>query len=97
MFAIDFTESAIEDMRSFSKTDQVLIFDAVEQQLTHQPLTPTRSRKPLRPNDLSQWEVRVREYRIFYDVDESTAHVIVKAVGVKQRNVLFIREREYRL
>jgi len=97
VFKVEFTDSAIEDMRPFPKSDQVLIFDAAEAQLTHEPLTLTRNRKPLRPNDLSRWEVRVRQYRIFYDVDEPTIRVIVKAVGVKRGSVLLIRGREYTL
>jgi mRNA-degrading endonuclease RelE of RelBE toxin-antitoxin system len=97
MFTISFTDSAIEDMRPLSKAAQVMIFDSAEKQLSQEPLTATRHRKPLRPNDLSKWEVRVREYRIFYDVDEKENRVTVNAVGIKRGNALFIRGKEYRL
>jgi mRNA-degrading endonuclease RelE of RelBE toxin-antitoxin system len=69
VFAIKFTESALQDLRFFKKADRNVILDAVNQQLTGDPLTPNRHRKPLRPNDLSSWEVRVGDFRVFYDVD----------------------------
>ena len=66
MFELIFTESAIEDLRYLSKADQNLILDTVEQQLLQEPLTVTRNRKPLRPNDISAWELRIGQHRVFY-------------------------------
>ena len=97
MYTIEFTDSAIDDMQDFSKADKVRIHQTAEQQLSHEPLTPTRHRKALRPNDLSQWEVRVGSYRIFYDAYEASGSVIVKAVGMKRGNRLLIRGKEHRL
>jgi mRNA-degrading endonuclease RelE of RelBE toxin-antitoxin system len=81
MFEIVFTESALADMGFLKKTDQKVVLDAIEQQLTKEPLVQTRNRRPLRPNDLSAWEVRVGSHRVFYDVDAVTQKVTVKAVG----------------
>lgn len=60
-------------------------------------MTKTSNRKPLRPNELSKWELRVSEYRIFHDVDEITLTVKIKAVGYKEHNRLFIRGKEFYL
>jgi mRNA-degrading endonuclease RelE of RelBE toxin-antitoxin system len=97
MFEIVVTESAVEDLRSVKKRDQKIILDAVEEQLTAEPLSQTRNRKPLRPNDLSAWEMGAGSFRVFYDVDEAAAKVVVKAVGWKEHNKLFIRGKEYEL
>lgn len=97
MFELAFTESAIDDLRYLSKTDQNLILDTVEQQLLQEPLTVTRNRKPLRPNDISTWELRIGQYRVFYDVDTENNVVTVKAVGWKEHNKLFIRGKEFEL
>jgi len=97
MFTVVFTASALEDLRSLRKSDQNVILDALEEQLTASPATPTRNRKPLRPNDLASWELRVGDFRVFYDFNESAAEVTVKAVGEKQHNKLFIRGQEYTL
>jgi len=97
MFEVVFTESALEDLRFLKKTEQKVVLDAIEQQLVTEPLTETRNRKPLRPNDLSSWEARVGSQRVFYDVDEAGQKVTIKAVGWKEHNKLFIRGKEYQL
>jgi mRNA-degrading endonuclease RelE of RelBE toxin-antitoxin system len=91
------TTGALEDLRFFAKAEQRAILDAIEVQLTTQPLVQTRNRKPLRPNDLSSWELRVGSHRAFYDVEEDEEKVIIKAVGRKEHNKLFIRGEEYEL
>jgi mRNA-degrading endonuclease RelE of RelBE toxin-antitoxin system len=95
MFTLAYTESAVDDLRYFRRYDQEIILQAIQTQLTSDPLTPTRNRKPLGPNNLSQWELRVGDFRIFYDVDEIESSVTVKAVGRKIHNRLYIRGVEY--
>ena len=97
MFNLELTASAEDDVRYFRKYEQKMLLDAIEQHLGWEPTTKTRNRKPLRPNDLSRWELRVSEYRIFYDVDEVTLTVKIKAVGYKEHNQLFIRGKEFQL
>jgi mRNA-degrading endonuclease RelE of RelBE toxin-antitoxin system len=97
MFSVGFTESAQDDLRSLAKAEQVAVLDAVQQHLSTEPLKATRNKKPLRPNALGQWELRVGVVRVFYDVDESANEVKVKAVGRKEHNKLFIRGKEHTL
>jgi addiction module RelE/StbE family toxin len=97
MFELEFTESAIEDLRYFKKAEQNLILDSVEQQVSQEPLTVTKNRKQLRPNDISTWELRIDKYRVFYDVNIEEDLVIIKAVGWKEHNQLFIRGKEFEL
>ena len=65
--------------------------------MLHEPLVETRHRKPLRPNDLSAWELRVGNFRVFYDVNEEKKVVLIKAVGYKKHNMLYIRGRRFEL
>ena len=97
MFTINFTESALEDLRLLAKAEQTAVLAAIERQLAVEPLKPTRSRKPLRPNDLSRWELRAGIDHVFYDVDEQAQEVTIKAVGGKEHTKLFIRGQEYQL
>ena len=97
MFKIELSDSALEDLESLKKNEQVLIFDSLEKSLAHEPLNETRQRKPLRPNPLAQWELRIDRFRVFYDVDTDSQVVLIKAVGWKDHNILFIRGKEYRL
>jgi mRNA-degrading endonuclease RelE of RelBE toxin-antitoxin system len=97
MFEIIFTPSALDDIDWFRKIDRTTIFDRIEEQLLHEPSTETRNRKKLRPNEVAEWELRIGEYRVFYDVDSETNTVEVKMVGQKVHNVLLVRGREYAL
>ena len=74
------------------------VLDAVERQLANEPLTETRNRKPLRPNPVAPWELRVGTLRVFYDVSEGPPPTVrVLAVGVKDRNVVRIGGEEMQL
>ena len=62
------------------------------------PLVETRNRKPLRPNPVAPWELRVGALRVFYDVPSDTPAVVrVVAVGKKERSLLRIGRREIKL
>ena len=58
MFEIDFTSTAANHVRAYRKFEQQIILDAIEEQLTYEPITETRNRKQLGENDLSDWELR---------------------------------------
>ena len=91
VFEIRFAEGVEEDLRSIRMYYRNQILDAIEEQLAHEPDTRTRNRK-LREN-LSPpwqsvapiWELRVGEYRVFYDVSPSEWVVYVRAVRRKRR------------
>lgn len=57
----------------------------------------TRHRKVLNPNPLAMWGLRIGRYHVFYDLDTIAQSVLVKAIGWKEHNTLYIRGREYRL
>ena len=67
-YRIEYMLLALEHLRQCTARDQRRVVDAVDEQLQHQANVPTRNRKPLRPNDLATWEVRIGELRVFYDV-----------------------------
>lgn len=97
MFDLRFSDAAIGDLRSLRKPERALLVDTIEVQLSDTPAVETRHRKPLRPNEISSWELRVREFREFYDVDVPERTVLIKAVGRKEHNLLYIRGQEFKL
>jgi len=71
---------------------------AINRQLVNEPLREARHRKPLRPNPIAPWELRVGQLRVFYEVVGSgNGMVRILAVGRKRRDVLIIGGKEIRL
>ena len=97
MYEIELTPEAFEDLAAFRKFDQVRIVAGMEAQLKQQPATETRNRKRLRPNQLSEWALRIDNFRVFYDVLAAEALVKVVAIGEKRGNELYIHGQKYDL
>ncbi len=52
-----------------------------------QPTEEARNRKPMRPNPIAPWELRIGNLRVYYDVEEEPEPtVFIRAVGVKLGN-----------
>jgi|SRR5215471_3299630 len=97
MFTIEFTQEAVDDLMLLRKFEQQRVVDAIERQLPTQANKESRNRKRLRPNRLAEWELRVGDCRVFYDVLEEYDIVKVIAVGFKVGNKLFVHGEEYEL
>ena len=97
MFEIRFTPEAMDDLRSFRNFERRRIIAGIEEQLSHQPIEQTRNRKRLRSNPLAEWELRVDDFRVFYDPDLTPDAVKIVAVARKQGNKLYIRGQEFEL
>lgn len=67
------------------------------EQLTHAPHLPTRNRGPMRPNTLAGYRLRVGNLRVYHDVEEFASRVLVKAIGIKVRNRVWIGGEELEL
>ena len=64
-----------------------MILDAVDRQLAHEPYKETRNRKPMRPNPVAPWELRIGSLRVYYEAHEKPEPtVFILAIGVKERN-----------
>ena len=95
VFDIQFVSSAKRQLRGFGANEQIRILQAVEMQLSHEPLKETRNRKRLRQNPIAPWELRINKVRVFYDVEENT--VTILAIGTKRRDRLYIEGEEIQL
>ena len=97
-YQIEFAESVKAHLSVLTVGQRATVLAAVETQLTNEPLTETRNRKPLRPNPVAPWELRVGKMRVFYDVSEGPLQTVrVLAVGVKDRSILRIGGEEIKL
>jgi len=92
-YEIEFDDVVPEHFRFLTAREKAWVLAEIAVQLTHEPLTRTRSRKRLRPNRIATWELRVGGLRVFYDVI-GTDVVRVLAVGRKRGNMVIIGGRE---
>ena len=75
-----------------------MVIDEIDQQLPHEPTVETQNRKPLRPNPLASWELRIGDLRVYYDVTEDPEpEVTIAAIGAKVRNRVYIEGELYDL
>ena len=91
-YTIEFTQLALDGLKQVKRYNRQRVVDSLHQQLGHQPTTKSRNRKQLDdviPSFDYQppiWELRVGEYRVFYDVDDTEYVVHVRAVRRKPSN-----------
>lgn len=98
IYRIEYSSETDEHLRALTARQRSIVFDAVDEQLAHQPGVETRNRKPMRPNPIAPWELRVSDLRVYYDiVEEPEKLVMVLAVGVKVRNRVLIGGKEFEL
>ncbi len=86
VYRIEYSPDVEQHLRVLTTRQQSIILDGVDTQLKHQPTLETRNRKPMRPNPVAPWELRLGKLRVYYDVEKEPEPVVrVLAVGIKQR------------
>jgi mRNA-degrading endonuclease RelE of RelBE toxin-antitoxin system len=86
-YVIEYSPEAEEHLQGLTARQRKIVFDTVDRQLLNQPNVETKNRKPMRPNPVAPWELRIGSLRVYYDVEEHPeSKVVVAAVDVKERN-----------
>jgi mRNA-degrading endonuclease RelE of RelBE toxin-antitoxin system len=91
VFEARFAEGVEDDLRRIRIYYRNQILDTIEEQLAHEPDTLSKNRKLLEnlippwQTVAPIWELRVGEYRVFYDISPSESVVYVRAVRRKRR------------
>ena len=97
-YEIEFAKAVKKHLDVLTAGQRSTVLDAIERQLTNEPSRETRNRKPLRPNPVAPWELRVQDLRVFYEVNEGPPAVVqILAVGVKTRESRRIGGEEIKL
>lgn len=89
-YQIEYAPEAESHLRVLTARQRATVLDEVEKQLQYQPAVKTKNRKPLRPNLLAPWELRIDPLRVYYSIDELNLLVYIHAVGIKKRNQVWI-------
>lgn len=101
-YALVYAPAVQQHLRAIERQHYSLIRETLEEQLPFEPDVETRNRKPLRQPALfeAQWELRFgpgNRFRVFYEIDREARKVYILAIGVKERDRLFIGGEEMEL
>lgn len=99
VFTIRFAQGVAQDLKKIAVFYRNQIINAIEKQLPNTPDSPTRNRKllanltPPWEGIEPVWELRIGEYRVFYDVSRDDDIVYVRAIrrkpsGMKTEEIL---------
>jgi mRNA-degrading endonuclease RelE of RelBE toxin-antitoxin system len=89
MYQIRYAEGVADDLKKLRTAQRTRILDRIEAQLPQQPTEQTRNRKilvglvPPWEHKEPVWQLRIGEFRVFYDVDEAAATVVIRAIRHK--------------
>ena len=89
LYEIEYAQGVASDLVRIHAFDRKQILDRIDQELAYQPTHKTRNKKMLSglvpPWESVEpvWELRIRGYRVFYDVDQAGLRVVVRAIRQK--------------
>src|SRR5437773_9971288 len=92
-YTITITEDAERQLQSLPVREQRILEAAIRSRLEHQPTTPTKAIKRLRPNPLAEFELRAGDLRALYNVEGE--EVVILIVGRKVGNILIVEGEEF--
>ncbi len=92
-FEITITEDAEAQLRALPVREQRILEAAILARLRDQPTTPTKAIKRLRPNPLAEFELRVGDLRVLYNLEGR--EVVLLVVGRKVGNKLIVGNEEF--
>ena len=85
--------SAVSDLDRLRKFDAALVADAMDKHLAQAPERPSKSRiKRLRGLSNPDYRLRVGDFRVFYNIDESADTVVVFRVLHKDQTRQYYEE-----
>jgi mRNA-degrading endonuclease RelE of RelBE toxin-antitoxin system len=90
-YKIEYSPEAENHLQALTARQRTIVLDNVDKQLQYQPTVRTKNRKPMRPNLLAPWELRIGNLRVYYSVEEiPEPGVYIYAVGIKRHNQVWI-------
>jgi mRNA-degrading endonuclease RelE of RelBE toxin-antitoxin system len=69
-YIIEYSPEAEEHLQRLTARERKIVLDTVDRQLLNQPNVETKNKKPMRPNPVAPWELRIGSLRVYYDVEE---------------------------
>src|SRR5688572_2425824 len=92
-FQITITSECESQLRALTPREQRLLEAAIQTRLVHQATTVTRAVKRLRPNPFAEYELRIGDLRVLYNVEG--AEVLLLVIGRKVGDKLIVAAEEF--
>jgi len=92
-FEITITSDAEAQLKSLPTRDRRTLEAALLKRLKDEPKTPTKAIKRLRSHPFAEFELRVNDLRVLYNVEGN--EVILLVVGRKVGNKLIVKGQEF--
>lgn len=92
-FKLSISEDADRQLRGLPVRDQRNLDAAIVSRLENQPIALSKSIKRLRPNSLAEFELRVGDLRVLYNVEDE--EVVILVIGRKVGNKLIVEGEEF--
>lgn len=97
-YRVEYSPETSEHLRALTARQRSTVFAAIDEQLVHEPALETLNRKPMRPNPIAPWELRVGDLRVYYDIAEEPEKLVtILAIGVKDHSRVLIGGKEIKL
>jgi len=94
-YSITITDEAESQLRALTAREQRIVEAGIFDWLEDQPTAVSKAVKKLRPNPFAEYELRLGNLRVLYNVDETKPEVVVLMVGRKQGNKLIVNGEEF--
>jgi len=76
-YEIRYSKESLEQLKKLRAHDRTEIFDRIKQFLTTDPTTTSKARiKRLRQPAPTEYRLRVRDFRVYYDVDQQAVYIV---------------------
>jgi len=92
-YEITITDEADSHLHALPVREQRVLEAAISARLRDNPTKPTKAIKRLRPNPLVEYELRVGDLRVLYNVEGHD--VVLVVVGRKVRNKLIVAGEKF--
>lgn len=96
VWQVTITDEAWNQLRALSVREQRMLEAAVGSRLRNHPTSPSKAIKQLRPNPFAEYELRVGDLRVLYNVEVDRSEVVLLLVGRKVGNTLIVGSEVFR-
>ena len=91
-FEVKFVPSADGDLVYYEAREQTIILNAIVEFLGVDANVESKRRKQLRSNPVAPWELRIGDYRVFYEVREEEILRVLSHRTQRAQRVVYTRK-----